>query len=220
MAPSYPSEFEPYFENRDIAGLIGFLANVNKDAYRSDYYHLSKATGAAEALGVLKDERSVEPLIIALESTQRDVVKVSFQIAAVIALGNIADPRAIQPLLSLLEYQGNLMIPNPQVCEATANALASIGVPAVGPILSFLEQKNVLFVHKKTSWPWKSNESPKTALPIMSIMYLVRALGLIGDGRAVQPLELILKNFATSPGVSSEAMSALKKIIGGDSKKS
>jgi len=52
---------------------------------------------AAEKLGLIKDPRAVEPLIAALEDEYRDV-----RYAAVEALGKIKNPRAVEPLINAL----------------------------------------------------------------------------------------------------------------------
>ncbi|MBN1159461.1 MAG: HEAT repeat domain-containing protein [Bacteroidales bacterium] len=85
-------------ENKDVKSLISFLTDKNMDARRT----------AAEALGNLKDERAVEPLIQALKDTKDyPVVKLPLQVPALpidarieaaLALGKIGGNRAFAAL--------------------------------------------------------------------------------------------------------------------------
>jgi len=145
---------------------------------------------AAVALGEIGDPRAIEPLIIQLCDEDR-FVKSHAALAlgtigepavnpllralsegdgnlrwgAAIALGKIRDPRAIEPLIRALadKYEN--------VRAESASSLASMGKPALGPLLRFL----------------KFSEGPKR-------LEVVTALGELHDSDAIQPLIQMLEN--------------------------
>lgn len=83
--------------------------------YRRDW---TVQTKAAEALGRLKDPRSVTPLIAALKDK-----KIEVQCAAARALGDIKDPRAVEALIELMKDNPS----DEYVQRAAVDALAKIG---------------------------------------------------------------------------------------------
>lgn len=87
---------------------------------------------AAEALGTLATQEVIPDLVKALQTDQHWVVR--FKAAE--SLGNIGDPLAIQPLIEALKDSQNT------VREYAANALGSIGQPAVQPIIQILGNVN------------------------------------------------------------------------------
>ena len=97
---------------------------------------------AAKALGQIRDERVVEPLISALRDGSEGV-----RYNAVKALGMIGDPRAVDPLVAVLRY-GNTLVPIPTIGQDhrvlwhAANALVSIGEPAVEPLIDILSDED------------------------------------------------------------------------------
>ena len=145
---------------------------------------------AAIALGEIGDPRAIEPLIILLCDEDR-FVKSHAALAlgaigepavnpllralregdgnlrwgAAIALGKIRDPRAIEPLIRALadKYEN--------VRAESASSLATMGKPALGPLLQFL----------------KFSDGPER-------IEVVAALGELHDTDAIQPLIQMLEN--------------------------
>jgi len=114
---------------------------------------------AALALGVIGDP-AVDPLLRALREGDGNL-----RWGAAIALGKIRDPRAIEPLIRALadKYEN--------VRAESASSLASIGKPALGPLLRFLKFSN----------------GPER-------LEVVSALGELHDTDAIQPLIQVLEN--------------------------
>ena len=163
-----------------VEALIGALRNADDDVRWK----------AAIALGEIGDMRAVEPLILLLCDDDR-FVKSHAALAlgaigepavnpliralregdgnlrwgAAIALGKIRDPRAIEPLIRALadKYEN--------VRAESASSLASIGKPALGPLLRFL----------------KFSDGPER-------LEVVSALGELHDTDAIQPLMQMLWN--------------------------
>lgn len=97
--------------------LIGALVKIGKPAvepliqslfHRSNrrYDVFSRRGRAIEALGEIKDERAVLPLIQIMESGKGDPIK------AARALGEIGDPRALIPLCNLLKVVHESQLPD------------------------------------------------------------------------------------------------------------
>lgn len=82
---------------------------------------------AAWALGEIKDQRAVEPLIILLKDYDGYVRE-----SAARSLGKIKDPRAVAPLIGRLKYDG----------YSAADALSKIGESAVVPLITELKNRN------------------------------------------------------------------------------
>jgi len=145
---------------------------------------------AAIALGEIGDPRAIEPLIILLcdedrfvkshaalalgaigEPAVNPLIRVlregdgNLRWGAAIALGKIRDPRAIEPLIRALadKYEN--------VRAESASSLATMGKPALGPLLQFL----------------KFSDGPER-------IEVVAALGELHDTDAIQPLIQMLEN--------------------------
>jgi HEAT repeat protein len=163
-----------------VEALIGALRNADDDVRWK----------AAIALGEIGDIRAVDPLILLLCDEDR-FVKSHAALAlgalgepavspllralsegdgnlrwgAAIALGKIRDPRAIEPLIQALadKYEN--------VRAESASSLASIGKPALGPLIRFL----------------KFSDGPLR-------LEVVNTLGELHDTDAIQPLMQMLWN--------------------------
>jgi HEAT repeat protein len=167
------------------AGSIEFLMTALKD----ESWSVRKA--AVQALGQIQYSRALGPFMVALEDGSEEVRK-----AAALALGHIGDISAVQPLVSALHDDswgvrgaaakalgelGDAGAVEPLgyavldadlgVREAAAGALVRIGAPALEPLLVDLQAQ---------SWDVR-----RTA---------ARALGQIGDRRAVGPLSAALRD--------------------------
>jgi hypothetical protein len=141
--------------------------------------------GAAETIGVIRDNRAIDSLILALNDEDPEV---RGEVAN--ALGRIGDVRAVRPLIQKLkdgdrhvrcraaEALGNIADPEPipHLINALKNkdssirryakeALIKIGLPAVDPLIKALKYKNV--------------DAKRNA---------AEALGKIGDKKAKEPL--------------------------------
>jgi len=114
---------------------------------------------AALALGSI-GEPAVNPLLRALREGDGNL-----RWGAAIALGKIRDPRSIEPLIRALadKYEN--------VRAESASSLATIGKPALGPLLQFL----------------KFSDGPER-------LEVVTALGELQDTDAIQPLIQMLEN--------------------------
>ncbi len=154
---------------------------------------------AAEALGALRDERAVEPLLRALEDRRPAVRR-----AVARALGQLGDARAVGPLLRALEDE------DWTVRRATAEALGELGdARAVGPLLRALEDEDWtvrrataealgelgdaravrLLLHALEKGQWAVRWAAAWALRT-----LAQKLGRMGDEQAVtQTLALLLR---------------------------
>jgi len=104
--------------NRDVGGLIGVLRHKDRRLRAQ----------AACALGRVGDAMALESLTQAMND-ESELVR--YEVA--VALGRIGDPRAIEPLIQVLhhEYRENIR-------NATANALAHMGKPAVEPLIQVM----------------------------------------------------------------------------------
>ncbi len=132
-----------------IVPLISLLAD-------DDRYVRSRAAHALSMIG----EPAVPPLITALKRSDAGI-----RWGSALALGKIKNPLAVEPLILLLADE-HLMIK----AEA-ASALASIGTPALGPLLGFLK-----------------SAKGETRMEVMS------ALGELGNADAIEPLFQLLEN--------------------------
>ena len=101
--------------------------------------------------------------------------------AAAVALGNIGDQRAVEPLVACLEQERD-----PEVCECIIETLGWIGDPlAIPALIHCLEHENWIV-------RWAA----------------ARALGTVGDARAIAPLRARLND----PAIAPEVASALKAL--------
>jgi HEAT repeat protein len=153
-------------------------------------------SAAAEALGEIGDTRAVEPLIAALQDEDKGVRR-----AGVEALGKVGDARAVEPLITFTAVQqdqdqgvrkagvealgkvGDARAVEPliaalrdhdsDVAKAAAGALVNIGAPAVEPLIAALNREDLRGA-------------------------AARALGQIGNARAVEPLTAALKDWGSA----------------------
>lgn len=132
---------------------------------------------AAKALRRIGDSSALDALIAAA-AADKDI---DVQLAALGALGRIADPRAIDTLIGVLQY-GDL-----ETAHEAACGLASIGEPAVMPLLAAL--------HTVAGFRLRDG---------------ISALGWIGDPRALGDLEIwcsdddVIETIHTIDGVRHE----------------
>lgn len=214
-----------------IIGQPAILALIKALKCRNytDHRELSKREGAAITLGMIGDEKAVEPLIACLEYGPLSP-------GAIIALGEIGDVRAVEPLLK------KLILPIPDEAEGPMQeiiqALGHIGderaVETLIRILLDRSGSNYLF-------PVECRELAAAALadvgdkmavdPLIEALSdeidfirrsAARCLGRIGDERAVEPLIKALsdkKNQKKMYGLSDkpdrvrdEVAQALEKI--------
>jgi len=165
---------------------------------------------ASSVLATIADERVLVPLIGALGN--RDWI---VRMHAAKALGKIKDSSAIQPLLPLLQDKVKAVRE-----EATA-ALATIGDEALPPLLDALKHSEWL-VRLHAVEALGKMRSAAVVEPLLSVLFndhdqairedVVRALGQVGDGRAVEFLVFVMKE----PGLRPLAVEALGQI--GDSR--
>jgi len=117
-----PPIIEKLKANRDVQGLIKALSYQKDAIVRGD---------AAEALGQIRDERALEPLIALLEDDTHHVRDQAAQ-----SLGKLKHKRAVQPLINYLNYLDR----HNQYSEAAVRALGEIGASeAVEPLLLALK---------------------------------------------------------------------------------
>ena len=195
----FKPDVEKLKAKKDVKGLIKALH------YKKDY---KVRWRAAEALGEIGDARAVEPLIaVSLQDENAGV-----RWGAAEALGKIGDARAIKSLMGALKDK--------DVREEAIRALRRIGdVRAVKPLLNETEWIYYLIATEK----W--DEVVKIGKPAVELLIdalkdrywnvrvcAVKALGDIGDARAVEPLIVILKRKYEDRDVREEAIRALGRI--------
>ncbi len=161
---------------------------------------------ASTVLASIADERVLAPLTASLRN--RDWI---VRMQAAKALGRIRDSRAVEPLIPLLQD------PVKAVREETAAALAAIGDAAVPSLLAALVHSEWLMRLHAVEALGKT-KSPAAVEPLLSALFndadtavkedAIRALGQIGDGRAVAYLVRVMKE----PGLRPLAVEALGQI--------
>jgi HEAT repeat protein len=140
--------------------------------------HLDLRVAAATALGQLGDTQAYEPLIACLQHSDSDVRR-----AAANALGQLGDTRAIEPLIDYLKNPSG----DP---SAAAEALIKLGEPAVGPLIAMLKESTTttLAAYRDSGvYPYESAEDR------FILDSAAKALGGLGDARAIEPLIAYLK---------------------------
>ncbi|MDE3225431.1 MAG: HEAT repeat domain-containing protein [Nitrospirota bacterium] len=167
---------------------------------------LNVQESAASILSGLADDRVLDPLRVSLGSPDWIV-----RMHAAKALGRIGDPGSVDLLMPLLQDKVKA------VRVDAAQALVAIGQPAVPHLLVALKHEEwVVRLHAVEALGWlKSSESVETLLWLLfndqdqAIREdAVRALGEIGDARAVDFLFLAMKDV----GLRHLAIEALGKI--------
>jgi HEAT repeat protein len=161
---------------------------------------------ASSVLASIADGRVLAPLITAL--VNRDWI---VRMHAAKALGKIKDSDAIEPLIPLLQDKVKAVRE-----EATA-ALAAIGDEALPSLVEALNQSEWL-VRLHAVEALGKMRSPEAVEPLLSALFndhdqavredVVRALGQVGDGRAVEFLMIVMKE----PGLRPLAVEALGQI--------
>ena len=152
---------------------------------------------ASSVLATIADARVLEPLIKALAS--RDWI---VRMHAAKALGRIQDPEAVAPLVPLLQDSVKA------VREETSTALAAIGEAALPSLRGALTHEEWL-VRLHAVEALGKTRSPEAVAPLLSVLFndqdravredAVRALGQIGDARAVEFLVTAMKDLGLRP---------------------
>lgn len=161
---------------------------------------------ASSVLATIADARVLTPLMAALKSSDWIV-----RMHAAKALGRIKDPGAVAPLVPLLQDSVKA------VREETSTALAAIGEAALSPLLAALTHAEWL-VRLHAVEALGKTRFPEAVNPLLSVLFndhdravredAIRALGQIGDGRAVEFLVTVMKE----PGLRPLAVEALGQI--------
>ena len=97
-------------------------------------------SGAAKALGELKDVRAVALLINSLKDGNWHVHN-----ASAAALGQLGDASAVAPLIDAFKNRGNISY------DSVARALEQIGEAAINPLITALDDKNE-YVRHEAAW--------------------------------------------------------------------
>jgi HEAT repeat protein len=165
---------------------------------------------ASSVLASIGDERVLAPLIAAL-ANQDWIVRMH----AAKALGRIKQASAIEPLIPLLQDKVKA------VREEATVALAAIGDEALPSLLEALKNSDWL-VRLHAVEALGKMRATSAVEPLLSALFndhdhairedVVRALGQIGDGRAVDFLVMVMKE----PGLRPLVVEALGQI--GDSR--
>ncbi|MEK7757492.1 MAG: HEAT repeat domain-containing protein, partial [Planctomycetota bacterium] len=161
---------------------------------------------ASSVLATIADARVLPPLIKALKSPDWIV-----RMHAAKALGRIQDSGSVAPLVPLLQDKVKA------VREETSTALAAIGEAALASLLDALTHTEWL-VRLHAVEALGKTRSPEAVDPLLSVLFndrdravredAVRALGQIGDVRAVEFLVTTMK----TPGLRPLAVEALGRI--------
>ena len=161
---------------------------------------------ASSVLVTIADARVLAPLMAALKSPDWIV-----RMHAAKALGRIQDPNAVAPLVPLLQDSVKA------VREETSTALAAIGEAALSSLLTALTHTEWL-VRLHAVEALGKTRSPEAVNPLLSVLFndrdravredAIRALGQIGDPRAVEFLVTAMKE----PGLRPLAIEALGRI--------
>jgi HEAT repeat protein len=192
-------------------GAVEALVEIGKPAVESLTLLLKDQTSfiegeAAKALGKIGDASAIEPLIRALKNEVWAV-----QVIAGEALGEIGDAKAVEPLIEVLEKGAD-----DDVRGLAALALGHIGdTRAIEPLIKSLEDEDV---RSNAAWALVKIGEPavKSLIEVVNNISLlfredaVRALGEIGDKRAIEPLNKALKD--KDPEVCQAAKEALKEL--------
>ncbi len=161
---------------------------------------------ASSVLATIADVRVLTQLIAALASSDWIV-----RMHAAKALGRIQDPQAVGPLVPLLQDKVKA------VREEASTALAAIGEAALSSLLDALTHVEWL-VRLHAVEALGKTKSPEAVVPLLSVLFndrdravredAARALGQIGDPRAVEFLVTVMRE----PGLRPLAVDALGEI--------
>jgi HEAT repeat protein len=166
-------------ESKTIESLIALLKDEN----------VEKRKSAVKALGSLGDPKAVNLLIPLLEDKESKV-----RASAAQALGRLGELKAVEPLIPLLkDYDFDVQ-------HSTAEALVQLGdAKAIRPlILATFKNKQRSFQEMKKQLINKFDSS--SLIPLLEDdnaqvrNYVAKALGRLGDSKAVEPLISLLKD--------------------------
>lgn len=194
-------------------------ALVVKEAARHIAAHLqddvrSRPIQSMSLLGRLRDRRGTPVLLSALAAS-------SGRRVAAEALGELGDPAAVEPLLEVLNIDEG---PHGASRGSAAEALGRLGDPrAVEPLMRIVaDKRESMDTRERAAWALAElrdrravdvligvlNEHPRTGfLEVVA----VRALGLLGDPRAVGPIEEAARR-ERSGYVADAAKQALQRL--------
>lgn len=197
-----PSFVEQLKRDRDIVGLIGAL----------DSPHYSVQQEAIRALGELGDIQAVPSLLNLLARSKHDD---TVRMNVIDALGKIGDPQAVQPIINILEQFSNHIV---QMYAATA--LGNLGDKrAVEPLIKALSKALDFDPLLMGAFGIRSYNEQSQSEFIKTIavlrMAIAKALGKIGDPRAIEVLQRAIREKPLSdaePGIHKVAKEALDKI--------
>lgn len=171
---------------------------------------LSVQESASAILATIADRRVLTPLLQALSSNDWIV-----RMHAAKALGKVQSADAVEPLIPLLQDKVKA------VREEAVTALAAIGDAAIPALLKALQHEDWLVRLHAVESLGKAKSKPAVE-PLLSVLFndrdlavredAVRALGEIGDPRAVEHLFTAMRE----PGLRTLAVEALGRI--GDSR--
>lgn len=168
---------------------------------------------AAEALGQLGDPRAVEPLIAALAAENAETASKAME-----ALGRLGDRRAVEPLITTTRARHDPSgatilgsLGDRRAVEPLLEDLAALGAPHPDLYDEWSLEELEAFHHMRAGphrdgWPWQASY----------YYYAIRALGKLGDPRAVPLLEWI-RDHETAPvlkgkSLADVAVKALERI--------
>jgi HEAT repeat protein len=228
-----------YWDDQEQAAAARILGEIGDaravEALSTACYTLRRSRAAAEAaraITMIRGPGAVKALIAALGHADGQV-----RVSAAEALGEIGDRRAVRPLIRALkdEYYST-------VRSEAAEALAKIGdTRAIEPLMAALEQRKVLVRfegrERVAGFAEESGEDVSARIAAAEALGTVRAvqavdllckalhhrdptlcasaaraLGEIGDARAVEPLMDVLTDTERRGFPHSEAQWALAKI--------
>lgn len=166
------------------------------------HYNSGLRAAAIDALGILKAQDCVEPLIAMLTDPNGSV-----RCSAARALGEIGDPRAVAPLLELLKYEYA-----PAIRTEVVTALGQFDNPQVtDTLLAMLPEDETWQVQYKIFRALSARHDPRVIPPLIERMSL-RAIDLLGEigEPAYEPLMGLLNK--PDPVLRSYAAKALGLI--------
>jgi HEAT repeat protein len=157
-------------QRRNVKGLIKALGDVEPEI----------RLAAVRALGALGDARAVEPLVAILEGGGDSLLRQ----AAAEALGALGDARAVEPLTAALRDAVRA------VRRAAAAALGRCGPPSDPNVQGW-------YLVALGDWDRAAALGEPAVEPLLDALkegeeHAARALGRIGDARAVEPLAAAL----------------------------